>query len=670
MSAAPNNRKTEPSALVSEPVQRFAVRAATGGTTPGDGDEKPEYRLVSVRRSAGGQRLDVATFTYATTDVVQDIKTPIQYREIIDVVASSADTDDEGDDIPPDIIFRGEMGLPSLTLDDRGNQVVQAVARIEPWHFGEPVRGWRAMIYDNDTETNVYRVIEENITFNPRIDGRVMPNKADWYIETDADIDGKWYVWLDPESVRSDNAETAVGQTASLWTLAEAAYSLCWWLNGDETYILNPDYTAINETLGGAPDLKDWTIRRGMYLPQALDELLLPHGYSWSVEHITREDGTLDRQIVIFRRGAGPEKTVKLAASGEDRDLSTSSVAAVEATWNIAEGANIVEVYGSFLEVEGTFELQRAWPASKDSLTVLDLEKDGDNSQYEANPDVWRKWVLNEAGDYTATRSGNTLFDLNEIEIEDGGDKALGENNIIRRRRFYPPLTKAPDDGRRDYLVEYLHQSDTYGDLPEWRNVLTLPDAHVAILERECGIIFNGQKPPEELVRLGADARVRITACLRGDQRLSYTAVKTEVSPNGADIRLMVNAETRYHKRQRIEDTDATYCSRYADENLYSDGVIPDADTADDTTAIEFFAIRTRNLEQSARLAPVITLQGYHPEYKIGDLITEVEGRGLSFNQNAEDNATKKYPQVIEIEYTQTDTKLTLKTFEDLAEGQ
>lgn len=664
---APNNRRVE--SLVSQDVQRFAVRAATG-SIPMDGDEKPEYRLQSIRRGAGGQRLDTAVFDFATTEVIQDIATPIDYRETIDVIASPKAKDEgDEDDIPPDIIFRGEMGLPRLSLTEDGRQSVEATARVEQWHFGEPIRGWRAMIYDNDLATQVYRTIEEDIRFNPRIDGRVLPNQADWYIDVDVAVGSKWYVWLDPESVRSDNAETSIGQTASNWTLATAVYTLCYWLNPDETYILNPDYKALNDTLGGAPDLKDWTIRRGLYLPQALDEILTPHGYSWYVKHGVNADGEYTRRIVVFQRGDGTEKTIKLAENGADRDFNTSNLATLDCTWNIADGANIVEAYGSFLEVEGTFELQRSWAAADDALTVLELEKDGDGSKYEAYPDVWRKWVLNEAGDYTATRTGNTLFDINTIEETDGGDLALGDQNIFRRRRFYPPLTKAPDDGRRDYLVEYLAEAEVYGELDEWRNVLTLPDAHYSILDRECGIIFTGQKPPEEIVRRGANARIRITACLRGDQRLSYTATKTAVSPNGADIRLIVNAENRYHKRVRIEDTDATYCSRYADENLYDDGVVPDADTADDTTAIESFAVRMRNLEQSARIAPVVTLQGYHPEFEIGDLITEIEGRGLSFNQNAEDNATKKYPQVMEIEYTQDATKLTLKTFEDLAEG-
>lgn len=667
MAAAPNNKKTEETGRVSEEVQRFAVRAATGGTTPGEGDEKPEYRLTSIRRSAGGQRLDVAEFEYATTEVLQDIKTPVSYREIIDVVAVR-EVDKEGDDEPPDdIVFRGEMGLPRLGLDENGQQNVTATARIEPWHFGEPVRGWRAMLVVSSE--NVYRTIHEDIVFNPRIDKRVLPNKADWFIDVDTAVGSKWYVWLDPESVRSDNAETSIGQTASLWTLKEAVYTLCYWLNGSETYIKNPDYKALNDTLGGAPDLKDWTIRRGHYLPQALDEILTPHGYSWYVKHSVDKDGDYQRQIVVFARGRGTEKTVKLAASGDDRSLETSSVATVEATWNIAEGANIVEAYGSFPEVEGTFELRKSWAAAKDALTAQELAKDGDDSKYEANPDVWRKWVLNEAGDYTATRTGNTLFNLNTVEVTVGGDKAFGDQNIYRRRRFSPPLTKAPDGGRRDYLVEYLAPAETYGDLDEWRNVLTLPDAHFSVLTRECGIMFTGQRPPEEIVRIGSNARIRITACLTGDQRLSATATKTDVSPNGADIRLILNAETRYHKRTRIEDTGATHCSRYADENLYTDGIIPEADTANDATALESFAIRTRNLEQAARLAPVVTLQGYHPEFEIGDIITEVEGRGLSFNQNAEDNATKKYPQVMEIEYTQDRTKLTLKTFEDLAEG-
>jgi hypothetical protein len=682
MAAPPLTSKVNNTA--SQPVQRFAVRLSDGDDQPDDTDETKEYRVESIKRSAGGQRLDTAEFTYATDKIIADIKTPVDYRKKVDVIAAPAAKDDEETSPPADVVFRGEMGVASLTLDDRGQQIAKATARTEQWHFGTPLVGWRFKTEDESAQT-VYRTIEDDVRFNPEIDRRILNNRSNWYIELDAATGSRWYTWIDPESVRTTGAQTILDQSAEEWTLAQAVMSLCYLLNPDEEYIKNPDFQALAKVFDSAPVLRDWTIPRGVYLPEALDKLLVPHGYLWFVRYSigknSSDEDEVQRRITVFKRGTGTEKTVKLPAEGKDRKTNTANVAAVSCEWNIAEAFNIVQAYGSHLEVEGTFPLQRAWVASDDSLTADALAKSTDPttdlpSQYEKKPDVWRKWVLNEVGDYTATRTGNTTFDVNAILDRAAGEGALrplGANNISRRRKFYAPLTKRADDGRRDVLVEYFVPADAYAEegtpayTGYWKDVLSLTNGHYQVLERECGILFTGQKPPEQLIALGADAQLRITACLRSDQRLSYTSSRAATSPNAEDIKLVVDLSGRFHKRVRITDSGATYKSRYSELALITP--LSTADTADDTTALETYAIKLRDQEQSARVSPQVTLEGYHPEYEIGDLVKEVEGRGLSFNSNAATNATKRYPQITGIEFTQMTTVLTLQTFDDIAAG-
>jgi hypothetical protein len=688
MAAPPLTPKVNNTA--SQPVQRFAVRLSDGDDQPDDTDETKEYRVESIKRSAGGQRLDTAEFTYATEKIISDIKTPVDYRKKVDVIAAPAAKDDEETAPPADVVFRGEMGVASLTLDDRGQQIAKATARTEQWHFGAPLVGWRFKMVDGDSQT-VYRIIEDDVRFNPEIDRRILNNRSNWSIDIDADTGAKWYTWVDPESVRTEGAQTILDQSAEEWTLAQAVMSLCYLLNPDEEYIKNPDFQALAKVFDAAPVLRDWTIPRGVYLPEALDKLLVPHGYLWFVRYSigknSDDEDEVQRRITVFKRGTGTEKTVLLPAEGEARENNKANVAAVSCEWNIAEAFNIVQAYGSHLEVEGTFELQRAWAATDDSLTADALAKSTDPttdlpSQYEKKPDVWRKWVLNEAGDYTATRSGNTTFDVNTIYNRPASDEnkvaLLGTNNISRRRKFYSPLTKRADDGRRDVLVEYRVPADAYADVGTpaytgyWKDVLSLTNGHYQVLERECGILFTGQKPPEELIALGADARIRITACLRSDQRISYTTPRAPTSPNAEDIKLVVDLSGRFHKRKRVSDSPdfssrPTYTSRYTDDSLITQPT--QADTADDTTALETYAIKLRDQEQSARVSPQVTLEGYHPEYEIGDIIKEVEGRGLSFNSNAATNETKRYPQITGIEFTQMTTVLTLQTFDDIAAG-
>ena len=682
MAAPARTRKVENNA--SQPVQRFGVRLSDGDDQPDDTDETKEYRVESIKRSAGGQRLDTAEFTYATEKIIGDVKTPVDYRKKVDVIAAVAAKDDEETAPPADVVFRGEMGVAMLTLDDRGQQIAKATARTEQWHFGIPLVGWRFKMVDGDSQT-VYRIIEDDVRFNPEIDRRILNNRSNWYIELDAATASRWYTWIDPESVRTTGAQTILDQSAEEWTLAQAVMSMCYLLNPDEEYIKNPDFQALNKAMDGAPVLRDWTIPRGVYLPEALDKLLVPHGFLWFVRYSigknSSDEDEVQRRITVFKRGTGPEKTVKLPAEGKDRANDKANVSQVSCEWNIAEAFNIVQAYGSHLEVEGTFELQRAWAATDDSLTADALAKSTDSttdlpSQYEKKPDVWRKWVLNEVGDYTATRSGNTTFDVNAILDRPAGADAvalLGTNNITRRRKFYSPLTKREDDGRRDVLVEYFVPADAYAEAGTpaytgyWKDVLSLPNGHYQVLERECGILFTGQKPPEDLIALGADAQLRITASLRSDQRIAYTTSRAATSPNAEDIKLVVDLSGRFHKRSRITTSGATYKSRYSETALITPQST--ADTTDDTTALQTYALKLRDQEQSARVVPQVTLEGFHPEYEIGDLVTEVEGRGLSFNSNAATNETKRYPQITGIEYTQFSTVLTLTTFDDIAAG-
>jgi len=98
MAAPPLTSKVNNTA--SQPVQRFAVRLSDGDDQPDDTDETKEYRVESIKRSAGGQRLDTAEFTYATEKIIADVKTPVDYRKKVDVIAAPA----ASESYPPDSV--------------------------------------------------------------------------------------------------------------------------------------------------------------------------------------------------------------------------------------------------------------------------------------------------------------------------------------------------------------------------------------------------------------------------------------------------------------------------------------------------------------------------------------------------------------------------------------
>jgi hypothetical protein len=688
MSAAPRNKAQD--SPLSTQVTRFGVYVRDDSDPMTGSDESPDYRFAELSLGSGAGRLDTAQFEIVQRDKgLSDAHTPTEFSRKVEIRTPPRTKDEKDAGVPDTTIFRGEFGICSVQYSETGTERLNARARVEQWYFGTPIVGYTVAKYvDPDY---LYRTMHDDVVFNPEIDELVEGNRSDHYVEITTDPVStatdvlKRYVWIDPESVRSQSAETANGQYSSNWTLAQAVMSLCWLCNSSEEYIKNPDYAALNATCDGAPAVLNVSIPRGLYLPSALDLLLNPLGFLWRVDYVQMSDDadppvyTTEMRIVVYKRGEGPEKNVTMQAWGANKDVKKTNVRMADIEWNVADTANIVTVFGAHLEVEATFELKRSWLEEDDALTADQLRKgepiEGEadtTSQYDSRPHVWRKWVLNEGGDYTGSRTVvkpiTATFDINTIQDDDNGTTVypLGQNNVAKNRKFWPPLTKDPDGRRQDFLVEYLQPAE-YGGTDEWINVLTLENGHFEVLERECGILFTGITPPREIVDLGENARVRITACIRGDQRVSYTTAQATESPNGNDIAMVVNAETQFFKRRRIDYVDeySENWSRFTEVEFLP--TTPAADERDDTTAMTTYANNLRDNESAARLSASITLEGFRPEYKRGDIITKIEGREISFDQNSKTALSRRYLQVTGITYTPTETVLELETFETVA---
>jgi len=693
MSAAPRNKAQD--SPLSTPVTRFGVYVRDDSEPMTGADESPDYRFAELSLGSGAGRLDTAQFEIVQRDKgLSDAHTPTEFSRKVEIRTPPRTKDEADAGVPDTTIFRGEFGICSVQYSETGTERLNARARVEQWYFGEPIIGYTVAKYDDPDY--LYRTMHDDVVFNPEIDEVIERNRSNHYVTITTDPPStvedfpRHYVWLDPESSRTLATFDDIQQTRQTWTLPQAVMSLCWLCNPSETYVKNPDYAALNKTCDGAPAVLNVRIPRGLYLPSALDLLLNPLGFLWRIDYsqVVDEENTEDEeapaykaqmQIVIYKRGEGPEKTVKMQAWGEDKDIKKTNVRVAETEWNIADTANLVKVYGGHLEVEGTFELKRAWVEADDALTADELRKgepiEGEaetTSQYDAKPHVWRKWVLNEGGDYTGSRTVvrpiTSAFDINTItDVEDDETiYPLGQNNVQKNRKFWPPLTKDPDGRRQDFLVEYLKPAE-YGGTDTWENVLELENGHFEVLERECGILFTGIAPPREIVELGEDARVRITACIRGDQRVSYTTAQAQECPNGNAITMVVNAETQFFKRRRIAYVDefSQYWSRFTEVEFLPD--TPEADERDDTTEMQTYANNLRDNESAARLSASITLEGFRPEYKRGDIITKIEGREISFDQNSKTALSRRYLQITGITYTPTETVLELETFETVA---
>jgi len=597
------------------------------GGDPLPGDECTWLIPLQATRSAGGGRDDLLTFDVDLDRADKrliDTTTPTGVQRQIELRM----LDEDGE--PTQLIGWGFLSANPQRIGPDGESTAYE-ARITKHHFGVPLTSYP--IYDpfvNRLDVN------RPLVFNPEIDEIIEGNKSS---RTAAQ---GWNYVIDPESVRTAAARTLQAQTASQWTLADAVLALCWWLNPEQEWISNPRRKTVDAAFTDRNDmLKNVAIPFGCYLPQALDTLLMPFEYGWYLTHAFAEGfGAQERvtSIRFFRRGSGTKKQLKLQRPGTSRDIKKTNVESLALEYSINDLANKVEVYGDYTKREATFDLYMGWSDSFDTTNYEDLEKG--QTFAEAHPAVGRKFILNEGGDHNGVRPEITdPYDLEPL---------LGEEHQVRRRKFLRCLTQRPDVDdveSNGFLVQWYDENadgatdpDVVDD-PGWTRVKW----PFSILEKECGIWFEGPRPPSELWDLvssgNADkVRVRITAVIAGDLRLTGTATRRDQSPNGQDVTLALDLRDRF--QNSAVDAESVYHER-------------ESTARDDATEIQTYAEDIRDIEDAMRIPCSVTLEGVkHPEYLMGDLIDQVDGRNLSLNgYDPNAGADTRNPQIVGFTY-------------------
>jgi len=592
------------------------------GNAPTETDETIYVNLLSLEHGTGGRDLDRATFAVdlgAQNLRIVDSQTEKEMNRQVEVYAIS----ESGDNVP---LFWGEFSQQDLRVVD-GEQVV-ITAAIQKQHFGSPIRGPEE--YDKSDDSNT--VVDKDIIFNPDIRGRIYGNQR-----TDPN-NTTHYVFVDPDSAWTSTAETYIGATPAMWDVKTAVKALCRLANSAETLIDNPGSYDI---LDSAPALKNFRIKRGTYLTDALDMILEPHGYSWYVKLSIDSSGDLTRTITIIEQGNGAEKQVYFQRPGEVLDNKKSNAPEITVKTSLTELANKVTVYGDFIRKEATLELKKGWAAAQDALTPDELQKkDESGSQYETYPNAHRKWIFNEGGDYNdlRTETGSAPADLTVF--------GAGEYYVHKRRKIAPKLLTLNE--KTDYRDPYLEYYDN--SLSAWKPVP--PEWGYEILEDEIGVYFDGNTPPSELWAQGTDdidnMRLRLTCVIACDARIEYTAVRQDSSPNSRNIELYIDASDRFFNKQ--VDSGSTFFGVY------------DALEEDDSTAIQTYAENLRDINDSANIEAAIVLFGIINSYQRGDLLTKVEGRNISFNRNSTYAATKKYLQITKVLFDYQNQRTVLET--------
>lgn len=592
-----------------------------------NGAEVGGYHPVRAQRSMGSRRLDNATiidFRGGANSFAFDRSVGVDQGAEIEIV---------GDPNGAEVVYHwGTVSLERIAISQRGD-LQSFVSRVEDYHFGQPIVG---QVFWSQSARKLL-ISDAPIVFNPRIDNNTFANSDKKHL-----LRGGAKVFVDPGSCQTAAAKSANAVEQEDWTLKDIVAYLCAVGNPNQTYIKNPVPQLIATHTANAGTIVNLAIPHGLYLSEALDRVLNPFGISWMIDYERR--GV--RRIRLVELGANHHfnREVLLQRVGETVDHTQSNVAQADIEFDVSAGYNHVIGMGGFDEVECTVELKHGWDSYDDTLRLTPELLMTTATNFQAKRNVWRKWVLNEAGDY----SQHEPFDFFKAKIAPSATSA-----VRRRRRFLPTITidangepAGPVGGVR---VEYYVPPESSG-AGVWKDV-TFP-CHV--LDDECAVYFGGKHAPEELYRHGSSAKVRVTATIRFDTRIRGTAPKNATSPNKFTHGLTLDLLSRF-KYRRLIGTGA-HASSYLAQ--VSAGTLKTL-AQDDRKDLQKYCEKIRNAYDRATIHGPVVLHGLdNMQYGVGDRLIRIAGRNIDFTANT---VATLHPNIVGITYDFQEQTTTLQ---------
>jgi hypothetical protein len=290
--------------------------------------------------------------------------------------------------------------------------------------------------------------------------------------------------------------------------------------------------------------------------------------------------------------------------------------------------------------------------------------------------DVGRKWVLNEAGDYTAAPYGRgDIFDFQTVLP---ADRAINSHGFLWgpfRRKFLPCLTF--EEGSVNSVGIKVELSMDGGTT--WQELT----AEIANLEGECGLRIESPNLSDILDKTNRDlsggdldgfelnywtslcrdklaastwpnwqTRIRVTASVQMDQRLRVAAAPT------------ANSGSPFPQTRVFDFSDEYTYSLRTTSSQYSSSGLSAWDT-DETEKLRarIEAIRDANEDKSVA-GPVILDRLWlgdgtgEPEFKVGDGVRRFGGRWYDLGGTVRND--RVYPEIAQIVYDNQTQKQTL----------
>lgn len=268
-----------------------------------------------------------------------------------------------------------------------------------------------------------------------------------------------------------------------------------------------------------------------------------------------------DQAIVFYRNGAGRSVELNCQSPGEPLSLSRTNIAALHSRRCFHPVTHRYIGQGDFKTYEATFELGAAWDPSLEDTDYAKFSA-STNPQFHEVKDVYRKWCLNEAGDYTPAPYGRgEPYDFSKL--------FEGAPFVRRRRRFWPALSADAQGRSLGYVLDVSFDAGMHW----WPYVWAFNN-----LLEECGLWLGSEQLDVDtwVAALKGALRFRVTASVVSDERLTCVVADGPVGSTAPVVDHVVTLPRRFRYRKV---SPQSILARTANE----------ADVADDTDALQDF---------------------------------------------------------------------------------
>ena len=315
------------------------------------------------------------------------------------------------------------------------------------------------------------------------------------------------------------------------WSYAEVIiYLLSEYLSADELQI--PSLSQL-EVLSQSQTARDLDVT-GLTLIEAIEQCCLQTGLRFRFVPRPRP-ASAGEAIIFYRPGVSRAVELNCQRYGEQLSILRTDVARLHSKRNFWPVTHRYIGQGDFKLFEATFDLVKAWdPALEDT----DYEKFSPltNEEFGQVRDVYRKWCLNEAGDYSdEPYNQGEAFDFSRI-FESG-------NFVNHRRRFWPALSSDKAGRSLGYVLQVSYDNGQHW----WPYMYAFNN-----LLDECGIWLSGEQLDTNVwfAALKGVLKFRVTASVVSDERLTCTMADGPVNSVADTIDHIVTLPQRFKYRK------------------------------------------------------------------------------------------------------------------------